>query len=48
MTGSGEIRNGYSHVHVVLGVEGDRAIAGHLNEAVIGTHFARVYVIPVT
>lgn len=48
MTGSGEIRNGSAHVHVVMGVEGDRAIAGHLHEAVIGTHFARVCVIPVS
>ncbi|MFD9535055.1 PCC domain-containing protein [Streptomyces sp. NPDC060010] len=47
MTGTGEIRNGFVHLHVVMGVEGDRAIAGHLHEAVIGTHFARVYVIPV-
>jgi uncharacterized protein len=48
MTGTGEIRNGFAHIHVVMGVEGDRAITGHLHEAHIGTHFARVYVIPVT
>ncbi|MCC9705490.1 hypothetical protein E4N62_09570 [Streptomyces sp. MNU76] len=47
-TGTGEIRNGFAHLHVVMGAEGDRAIVGHLHEAVIGTHFARVYVIPVT
>ncbi|MCX4740779.1 PCC domain-containing protein [Streptomyces antibioticus] len=47
MTGTGEIRNGFAHIHVVMGVEGDRAIAGHLHEAHIGTHFARAYVIPV-
>jgi hypothetical protein len=29
-----------------MGIEGDRAIAGHLHEAMIGTHFAHVYVIP--
>lgn len=46
MTGSGEIRNGFAHVHVVMGIEGDRAIAGHLHEAMIGTHFAHVYVNP--
>lgn len=46
MTGTGEIRNGFAHVHAVMGVEGDRALAGHLHEAHIGTHFARVYVIP--
>lgn len=46
MTGTGEIRNGVVHLHVVMGVEGDRAVAGHLHEASIGTHFARAYVIP--
>ncbi|MGW4032807.1 PCC domain-containing protein [Streptomyces sp. NPDC004838] len=48
MTGTGEIRNGLVHLHVVMGVVGDRSIAGHLHEAVIGTHFARAYVIPTT
>ncbi|MFM9443811.1 hypothetical protein [Streptomyces acidiscabies] len=48
MTGSGEIRNDFAHVHVVMGIEGDRAIAGRLHEAVIGIHFARVCVIPVS
>jgi uncharacterized protein len=46
MTGTGEIRNGLVHLHVVMGVEGDRAIAGHFHESVIGTHFARAYAIP--
>ncbi|MGW1847951.1 hypothetical protein [Streptomyces sp. NPDC001966] len=48
MTGTGELRNGFVHLHVVMGVEGDHVIAGHLHEAHIGTHFARAYVIPVT
>ncbi|NUS74175.1 MAG: DUF296 domain-containing protein [Corynebacteriales bacterium] len=47
MTGNGEIRDGVVHLHVVMGVEGGRAIVGHLHEAVIGTHFARVYVIAI-
>ncbi|QDY77986.1 PCC domain-containing protein [Streptomyces qinzhouensis] len=46
MTGTGEIRNGFAHIHTVMGVEGDQAISGHLHEAHIGTHFARVYLIP--
>ncbi|MET7607621.1 DUF296 domain-containing protein [Streptomyces avermitilis] len=46
MTGTGEIRNGCVHLPVVMGVEGDCAIAGHLHEAVIGTRFARAYGIP--
>ncbi len=46
MTGTGEIRNGFAHIHVVMGVEGDRGVTGHLHEAHIATHFARVYVLP--
>ncbi|MFF3557489.1 PCC domain-containing protein [Streptomyces tsukubensis] len=46
MTGTGEIRNGFAHIHTVMGVEGDQAMCGHLHEAPIGTHFARVYVVP--
>jgi uncharacterized protein len=46
MTGTGEIRNGLVHLHVVMGVEGDRGTAGHPHGAVTGTHFARAYVIP--
>ncbi|MFF0386927.1 PCC domain-containing protein [Streptomyces sp. NPDC004286] len=46
MTGTGEFRNGFAHLHVVMGVHGDRAIAGHLHEAIVRTHFARAYVIP--
>lgn len=40
----GEIRNGFVHLHVVMGVEGDRASTGHLHEAHIGSHFARACV----
>lgn len=46
MTATGEFRGGKPHVHAVMAVEGDRAVAGHLHRAVIGTHFARAYVIP--
>ncbi|RKN39784.1 PCC domain-containing protein [Streptomyces hoynatensis] len=46
MTGTGEIKNGFVHLHVVMGVEGDKAVAGHLHAATIKTHFARVYVLP--
>jgi uncharacterized protein len=45
MTGSGEIVDGQPHLHVVMAVEGNRAIAGHLHEAHIGTWFAHAYVI---
>jgi uncharacterized protein len=44
MSGTGEIINGTVHVHVVMAVEGDRAISGHLHRANVGTWFARAYV----
>lgn len=46
MHGSGEIRGGAVHVHATFGVEGDRAVVGHVHAAHIGTHFARAYLIP--
>ena len=46
MSGTGEIVDGAVHVHAVMAVEGDRAIAGHLHQAKIGTWFARVYILP--
>lgn len=46
MTGIGEITNGTVHIHAVMAIEGDQAIAGHLHRAEIGTFFGRAYVIP--
>lgn len=46
MTGTGEVIGGVPHIHVVMAVEGDRAISGHLHRARIGTWFAHVYVAP--
>ena len=46
MTGTGEIIDGKPHIHAVMAVQGDRAVAGHLHKAQIGTFFARAYVIP--
>jgi predicted DNA-binding protein with PD1-like motif len=46
MTATGEIINGKPHIHAVMAVQGDRAIAGHLHKAHIGTFFARAFVIP--
>ena len=48
MTATGEIVDGLPHVHAVMAVEGDRAVAGHLHRAQIGTWFARAYLLPVT
>ncbi|MER6177730.1 DUF296 domain-containing protein [Streptosporangium sp. NPDC001681] len=33
MTSTGEIVDGKPHVHVVMGVEGDRGVTGHLHSA---------------
>lgn len=46
MSGTGEIVNGEVHIHAVMAVAGDRAVSGHLHRADVGTHFARVYVLP--
>jgi len=48
MSGTGEIVGGQVHIHATMAVEGDRALSGHLHRAVIGTWFARAYLIPVT
>ena len=47
MTATGEIVNGVVHVHAAMAVHGDRAVAGHLHRAVVRTHFARAYLLPV-
>ena len=46
MTGTGDVTDGAVHLHVVMGVEGDRAIAGHLHQAHVATWFARAYLQP--
>jgi predicted DNA-binding protein with PD1-like motif len=46
MTATGEIIDGKPHIHAVMAVQGDRAVAGHLHKAQIDTFFARAYVIP--
>lgn len=47
MHGSGEIKDGTIHVHATMAVQGDRAVAGHVHSAQIGTWFARAYLIQV-
>jgi predicted DNA-binding protein with PD1-like motif len=46
MSGSGEVVNGLPHIHATMAVEGEKAIAGHLHSATVGTWFAHVYVLP--
>jgi predicted DNA-binding protein with PD1-like motif len=47
LTGTGEIKDGKVHIHVVLGREGDQALAGHLHWANVETFFVNAYVISV-
>lgn len=44
LTGTGEVVDGQVHVHVVCGIEGDVARAGHLHAATVETFFVRAYV----
>jgi uncharacterized protein len=46
LSGTGEITDGSVHLHVVLGTEGDGALAGHLHRAVVETFFVRAYIQP--
>ncbi|MEU3460547.1 DUF296 domain-containing protein [Streptomyces sp. NPDC006733] len=46
LSGTGEIRGGAVHIHAVLAVAGDKAIAGHLLHARVETHCVRAYVLP--
>lgn len=46
MTATGELAGGKPHIHVVMAIEGDRAVSGHLHRARIGTHFTRAYLLP--
>lgn len=45
-SGSGEIKEGKPHIHIVLGREGDETLSGHLHWAKVKTWFVNVYVIP--
>ncbi|WP_431729090.1 PPC domain-containing DNA-binding protein [Verrucosispora sp. TAA-831] len=46
LSGTGEIRDGKIHVHVVLGREGDLALAGHLHWARVENFFVHAYTLP--
>lgn len=45
MSGTGEITDGNVHIHVVLGREGDTALAGHLHWARVETFFVHAYTV---
>lgn len=44
LTGTGEIKGGKPHVHVVLGLQGDDAKAGHLHWANVQNFFVNAYI----
>lgn len=46
LSGTGEIKNGDVHLHVVMGAEGNETISGHLHRATVKTFFVNAYVIP--
>lgn len=46
LSGTGEIKDGKLHVHVVLGAEGNETISGHLHSATVKTFFVNAYVLP--
>ncbi len=45
LSGTGEVKDGVLHLHVVLGREGDTALTGHLHWARVETFFVNAYVI---
>src|SRR5262245_49444871 len=44
LAGTGEIRDGKVHLHVVLGADKDAPLAGHLHWARVQTYFVNAYV----
>lgn len=46
LSGTGEIKDGKIHVHVVLGAEGNATISGHLHWATVKSFFVNAYVLP--
>ena len=46
VTGTGEIIGGQPHLHVVMAVQGNKALAGHLQRAEVRTHSVRAYLLP--
>lgn len=47
LSGTGEVKDGVVHLHVVLGREGDDTRSGHLHRAEVVHFFVRAYVIPI-
>ncbi|MFF3710871.1 PCC domain-containing protein [Streptomyces phaeochromogenes] len=43
----GHIRDGKAHLHATLGLPDAQSVAGHLEQAAVRRHFARVFLLPV-
>lgn len=46
LSGTGEVHQGKPHLHVVLGREGNSALAGHLHWGKVKHWFVNVYITP--
>ncbi|MFC6017454.1 PCC domain-containing protein [Plantactinospora solaniradicis] len=46
LTGTGEVKDGTVHIHVVLGRQEDEAKAGHLHWGKVEHFFVNAYVMP--
>ncbi|HSU34664.1 MAG TPA: DUF296 domain-containing protein [Propionibacteriaceae bacterium] len=46
LSGTGEIKEGIPHIHVVVSGEGNIATAGHLHWATVKEFFVNIYVVP--
>ena len=46
LSGTGEIKNGVVHLHVVLGRQGEQTRSGHLHSATVDHFFVNAYVLP--
>ena len=46
LSGTGEVKDGAVHLHVVLGLAGDETRSGHLHAATVDHFFVNAYVLP--
>jgi predicted DNA-binding protein with PD1-like motif len=46
ISGTGEVKDGTVHLHVVLGLAGDETRSGHLHAATVDHFFVNAYVMP--
>jgi predicted DNA-binding protein with PD1-like motif len=46
LSGTGDVKDGTVHLHVVLGLAGDETRSGHLHAATVDHFFVNAYVLP--